>query len=695
MKPTMLALVLLFGLSPSSRGGDACHVRTVDDPLSGRVIVLGNEKLEFGIAPQFDRPFYTLRPTGGPELLKESWAWSEESVECVLDGTRQWLGGTAHPGTMEMLAARPDLSAARWRNQLDAGGRRLDLVRRVAIGGRLPAVFFEAVVHNRSDRPLPGVSYHVQLAFERTKDLQVSITGEKRKSFDAAQLGDAKLRQYFDTPPAVVLRRGDYRLEMRAERPANVMVFGGDEFIRLQLAAKPEDLGPHGRRTMRMVWTLAGGLAPSQPKSAWDWSDLKDKPRAVEPLATRDCPPPSLVPSRVVSGQGCYGTNAKSGPEFLPLWAAAGVGWQRNDAFSWGKIELRPGQLDFAATDRLVAASQRTGVALIGLVMSAPPWTTRDGTWIGQPKDSAAWEHFIETMIRRYRGRVRVWEIWNEPDCSQFWSGAPEDYVALLAAAYHAAKRADPECLVMSAGPDGGGERFLQRILALGAARWCDLVGFHPYGATPAEAEKRMHLAWRILNFYRVAKPIWITEVGWQSGGWKEGVGVVADEQTKARYLTDAFARLRPLAEVTCWYVDMEPGAMFGLIRPRAAFGFESNPAYEAFRTLARSMPERGGQPAAARVRFELPASVVAPAGTRTLVKAHITNAHREPFNAAVEAVGLPAAQVKLLPPHAELAPNAAGEFTIAITPSRAMRSGKQPLLLACFAGGRLVLCHS
>jgi hypothetical protein len=50
---------------------------------------------------------------------------------------------------------------------------------------------------------------------------------------------------------------------------------------------------------------------------------------------------------------------------------------------------------------------------------------------------------------------VRVWEIWNEPDLSSFWSGAVEDYVALLAAAYRGAKRADPECLVVSADPDG------------------------------------------------------------------------------------------------------------------------------------------------------------------------------------------------------------------------------------------------
>jgi hypothetical protein len=129
----------------------------------------------------------------------------------------------------------------------------------------------------------------------------------------------------------------------------------------------------------------------------------------------------------------------------------------------------------------------------------------------------------------------------------------------------------------------------------------------------------------------------------------------------------------------------MEPGNLFGLVRPRAAIGFEPNPAYDAFRKVARPTPERD-----AHVRFELPASVVVPAGATTVVKGRLINSERQPFSAAIETVGLPTEQVKVSPGRASLAPNATAELTIAVTPSRAMRSGKQPLLLACFAGGKL-----
>ena len=143
-----------------------------------------------------------------------------------------------------------------------------------------------------------------------------------------------------------------------------------------------------------------------------------------------------------------------------------------------------------------------------------------------------------------------------------------------------------------------GRQNFLQQIVQLGAANYCDLIGFHPYAALPEGPEKRMRAVWRILNFYHVKKPVWATEVGWQAGGWNGGWNV-GNEEAKARCLTEGFQRLRPWAEVVCWYVDIEPNHVFGLAEPRGTHGFESEPGLfrlPAGGRIAKAQPAGSGR---------------------------------------------------------------------------------------------------
>lgn len=51
------------------------------------------------------------------------------------------------------------------------------------------------------------------------------------------------------------------------------------------------------------------------------------------------------------------------------------------------------------------------------------------------PDCQAAWERFVRALVWRYVGKVRCWEIWNEPDIPEFWQPrkpSPADYAALV-----------------------------------------------------------------------------------------------------------------------------------------------------------------------------------------------------------------------------------------------------------------------
>ena len=160
------------------------------------------------------------------------------------------------------------------------------------------------------------------------------------------------------------------------------------------------------------------------------------------------------------------------------------------------------------------------------------------------------------------------------------------------------------------------GESYFARMLALGAGDACDLVGVHPYASQVATAEHRLRTMQRIMAHHGISKPMWITEVGWQSGGWQGGPGVVASEEIKAARLSEAYQRLTAHADVVCWYTGVEPGQMYGLLQPAGAHGFVLTPAWFALRELA--------MPATADVRIDATAAVTLRAGEEHVLPATI-----------------------------------------------------------------------
>ena len=344
---------------------------------------------------------------------------------------------------------------------------------------------------------------------------------------------------------------------------------------------------------------------PDFPSLAGNWQSVPH--RVPEPVR-----PP--IPE-IAQKYGPYGT-CNSRPDYMAPLAASGLRWVRVGAFSWANCEAEPGQRDYAAAEAALTATKREGLAVIGEMSGNPGWATTNGSRLAPPKDWQAWERHVEQVVTRFRDRVHVWEIWNEPDIGQFWTGTAEEYVLLLKHAYLGAKRADPDCLVMSAGLDGGGEKYLARLLELGAGEYCDLVGGHPYAGSAELADFRMAIMRRILAFHKLDKPLWITEIGWQSGGWKSGPGVVGSEEIKAERLTAAYPLLSKSSDVVCWYVGVEPGKMYGLVQPTGKAGFILNPAWHAMRKLA--LPDPRG------IRIETVESATIQAGKPTTLTATV-----------------------------------------------------------------------
>ncbi|MGI5868620.1 MAG: endo-1,4-beta-xylanase [Kiritimatiellia bacterium] len=281
-------------------------------------------------------------------------------------------------------------------------------------------------------------------------------------------------------------------------------------------------------------------------------------------------PAPPLVPA----GRNPFGMNLSLAMRHAPRDRRAGavqarrsgVGWTREE-FSWEAIEPVRGTFNWERHDDAVTIAREEGLGVLGLIAYSAGWARRDpGKHASPPRDVEAYAAFVERVVSRYRGRVRHWEIWNEPDSPVFWPPKPDpaEYAALLKAAYAAAKRADPDCVVMTAGLLVGMNHWLQwdyldALYTHGAGRAFDRVAWHAYCDPKSPIDGRYESLTATL-FERMSakgdagKRAWLTEQGWSTApGSRRSVS----EPDQGAYAVQGhvFALSNPSVETYFWFL--------------------------------------------------------------------------------------------------------------------------------------------
>ena len=192
--------------------------------------------------------------------------------------------------------------------------------------------------------------------------------------------------------------------------------------------------------------------------------------------------------------------------------AASGSHWLRVD-FMWSGIEAAGrGQYSWDAADRLVAAANARGIHLLAMAAYTPAWNRPAGTTDHyQPTDPTAYAEFVRAAAARYAPLgLHAWEIWNEPNTTDFWQPAPNParYTELLKLGSAAIRSVDPSAFVVSAGVapavNSPGHSiaptdFVAAMYAAGAGPSIDAVGLHPYSFpyVPTYPLRRSTRSWR------------------------------------------------------------------------------------------------------------------------------------------------------------------------------------------------------
>jgi hypothetical protein len=238
-------------------------------------------------------------------------------------------------------------------------------------------------------------------------------------------------------------------------------------------------------------------------------------------------------------------------------WPAVSFGsWRLWDAcVSWPNVEPQKGRWDFSQLDSYVSLAESHGVEILLPLGLTPVWASsrpeeKSGYGPGNaaaPRDISDWQDYVRQVATRYKGRIHTYEIWNEPNLSDFFSGKPEQMLDLARTAYGVLKQVDKSIRVVSpSATSQSGITWLEHYLKMGGGAYADIIGFHLY-VTPEAPEAMVDLAQRLRALLRqnhlADRPVWNTESGW----------LIENRRSEVRPQTTSFSKVLTLEEASAY----------------------------------------------------------------------------------------------------------------------------------------------
>lgn len=225
--------------------------------------------------------------------------------------------------------------------------------------------------------------------------------------------------------------------------------------------------------------------------------------------------------------------------------------WRLWDAYvTWADLEPAPNQWKFERLDRLVGMASITKVDVLLPLANTPTWASARPDELSaykrgnasEPLNMDNWRKYVTKVGGRYKGKVYNYEIWNEPNIKNHYSGSIEKLVELTCEASKILKTIDSRNKIISPSVSAGAKghvAYLKSFLAKGGKNCIDVVGYHFYvpNSGPEAMLPIIHEAKEAMKSNAVGElPLWNTETGWwiangdgtpdhpmvSKGGWRK-----------------------------------------------------------------------------------------------------------------------------------------------------------------------------
>jgi polysaccharide biosynthesis protein PslG len=249
----------------------------------------------------------------------------------------------------------------------------------------------------------------------------------------------------------------------------------------------------------------------------------------------------------------------------------------------WGNVQPTAGApYDWSHYDAIVGAAAQQGIRVLFTISSSPTWVAAKSNYPPTGDFVTPFRDFVFAAAQRYgsngafwasnpaipRIPVIYWQLWNEMNSPSFWFDppSPQQYVQLLQVFSSAVKTGDRNAKIVLGGlfrtPQLPNSiplvSYLPQIYKAGGKRFFDAVSVHPYANAPKDALRAVKQTRKIMDRFKDKKArLWITEIGWATGGNASPLTVTPDVQAadltrSYRLLAKTRKRLKLIGAI--WY---------------------------------------------------------------------------------------------------------------------------------------------
>ena len=216
---------------------------------------------------------------------------------------------------------------------------------------------------------------------------------------------------------------------------------------------------------------------------------------------------------------------------------------------AWQDVETAPGQYDWPPLDHLVNTANAAHASVTMVVAMTPSFYASSPTL--PPRDLQHYRDFVRKLMKRYGHQIDSYQVWNEANIANFWTGTPHQMAQLTKAMWQTRNTSDPAAQVVAppfpvrrpSQLTGVSSYEEQRVGGVPVWRYYDVAAFNlyplpTYHGRPGVPEDSMALLKQAKQRLHQAgvppgKPIWNTEVNY---GLKSG----ADAGQPATVISEA-----------------------------------------------------------------------------------------------------------------------------------------------------------
>lgn len=264
----------------------------------------------------------------------------------------------------------------------------------------------------------------------------------------------------------------------------------------------------------------------------------------------------------------------------------------------WMKTEKEEGVYDFSWLDDIVDNLITRGMEpWLCLCYGNPIYTELGKTTYGAvgcppvetEREMNAWLAYVEATVNHYKGRISLYEIWNEPDCTYSWKHIgvskenidnernAREYGIFASETAKVIKKVDSEAKIAGfAVGHIANLKWINDALVTGVYKYIDYITFHNYSSNDARRAGNIASLRNLVNLYNPNIKLIQGETGSQSrsdgNGAMHGFAWTQEKQVKM-LLRTLICDLHEGLEFTSYFSTMDMiEALNGLVGNRASY---------------------------------------------------------------------------------------------------------------------------